>query len=636
MAPPGGGDFCYRIMVPVTDDPHGMMINVESQLSAPGPNAQFHAERRTRIKTDARLIKKGSRWAEEEEEEEEEESITSWTLGLQHALQSVPVVVRERPGCCCCCGLLSAHAPGRGGTPLRRNPRAVGTQPHAAPGPREATEAILHPAAVHSCSALRKAESRLSDARRRREEEEEEEKEEGANVKSVHQQRVQLPLDAAATGAQMSAAAQRPAASTPDLLITCTVAGRLARGERSYRRPRASGLSFWSEEWCAAPGVARRRLSKPLRRISAGEYDRRGNALRCEAAEGGAGREPARDSSRICSTRKDVVLGLHLHHGPVPGRGAAPAVRGIAADGGDRGVGGADVRQQKPHAALQGAQGAPRPHGQEEEGRAAPPPGQHQALVDELLDHVHPPVPLQLLWGNRTPLPLEILRAAAARGRVPVGSSPGGLVLLLFVAGLHGFVDGAEARGRGQRGPGGAPPELLVLLHAVLLLQLQLPLHHLPAVTVLLLQLEEVPPLLLQQLLLVQPQALLLQPRLLLLLLLLPAPHLSQLLLVLLQLPELSSTGVAGNRGLHQRRRRRRGRGGLGEVRRNSGVDGPPVARDQSQVVAVGYGDCGSVVLVLVLVPVVFPRARLQRALFVLFVRLLVSCETVKITWCIH
>lgn len=245
----------------------------------------------------------------------------------------------------------------------------------------------------------------------------------------------------------------------------------------------------------------------------------------------------------------------------------------------------------------------PGPTGRRRRGGQPPPPGQHQGPVDELLDHVHPPVPLQLLWGNRTPLPLEILRAAP-RGRVPVGSSPGGLVLLLFVAGLHGFVDGAEARGRGQRGPGGAPPELLLLLH-------------LPAVTVLLL--EEVPPLLLQLLLLVQPQALLLQPRLLLL-------HLSQLLLVPLQLPELTSTGVAGNRGLRQRRRRGRGRGGLGEVRRNSGVDGPPVARDQSQVVAAGYGDCGS--MVLVLVPVVFPRACLQRALlvlFVLFVRLLVS-----------
>ncbi|KAK1877078.1 Undecaprenyl-diphosphatase [Dissostichus eleginoides] len=66
---------------------------------------------------------------------------------------------------------------------------------------------------------------------------------------------------------------------------------------------------------------------------------------------------------------------------------------------------------------------------------------------------------------------------------------------------------------------------------------------------------------------------------------------------------------------------------------RDSRVDGPPVAGHQSQVVSVSYGII--VVIAVVLVPVVFLRERLQMFVHML-VRLLVSCETVKITWCIR
>ena len=173
----------------------------------------------------------------------------------------------------------------------------------------------------------------------------------------------------------------------------------------------------------------------------------------------------------------------------------------------------------------------------------------------------------------------------------------------------------------------------MFLLHAVLLLQLQLPLKNLPALAVLLLlllelQLQELLTLHLQLPLLLQPQPLLLQPLPLLPLLLLPVLHLPQLQLVLLQPPQLLSTSVAITAGVYQRRRGRN----VGKMCRKTGIDGPPVSWDQRQVVAVGYGAGGRVVLVLV----VFLGVDLHLVGSIRFFSLLVSCETVKITCCIQ
>lgn len=214
------------------------------------------------------------------------------------------------------------------------------------------------------------------------------------------------------------------------------------------------------------------------------------------------------------AARVSSMMRLQLHHCPLLLWGTASGLRRETADRGDCGRWRGERRQQAgPQAALQGAQCASCTSWQQQQGGAAL-SVQQKRLIDQLLDNVYLLSPVQiegwlLLWscrwsrGGAVSIPGRVVGCLGGvwkrwrRGerwllltfvpmwchtltsvgylhicrllpRLPLVNIPPTIVLFLITA-LQSFIDGAEARGRGQEDS----------LAFVCLLQLLLPLHYL-------------------------------------------------------------------------------------------------------------------------------------------------------------